>query len=128
MHLKRIVAKFTFSFHTGGWGGWAGSGTVYLQSPQQQRVCEQRRAGEIKRSCWRYQLSWRKNKTDTEKKNSIQTFPTVPPDPVCCHRQDTVVLWSPLQSPTLLAHCCLHVYHIHLFLYSPPCLRYSPLC
>lgn len=51
-------------------------------------------------------------KTDTEMKNSIQTFQVVPPDPVYCpatwHEN---VLLSPLQSPTLL--------HLYMFLYSP---------
>jgi len=51
----------------------------------QQKLFEQQRAGEVKRSCRGYSLSWRE-KTDTEMKNSIQMLVAVPPDPVNCHR------------------------------------------
>lgn len=53
-------------------------------------------------------------------KNSIQTLLAVPPDPVCCRREQSENVLSPLQSPTLLDRCHLHLYHIYLFLYSPP--------
>lgn len=97
------------------------NGSTSNHTRQQKKVCEQRRAGEVKRLCCGYSLSWRK-KGDTEMKSSIQTFLAVPLLTlfVVPGRSKKNILCPRYKVPTPLVRRRLHLYNISLFLYSPP--------